>query len=268
VHTKANDRLQGVAHAFPHISAALTAAPILYADFYPAGFGAPPGTIGIICGMRVVTALKTIKVARDEGLNLVLSGQPCAVAAIAARLAELDVARGGYALLAIGGYESFAGLEEMMQTAFAQVFERVDILQLYGANEVDFALLAGQRDGVVRYYLVQSTWTLADGGAPHAFEHSETGRRVEVEDSFTHDGDALLIQQPETKIAPQIRAFLEARDAHWWRSHTGHLGLDGGRIRPQLRRGAAPSDDADLSYGAFIDRFDMELQTKPDWSGR
>jgi len=74
--------------------------------------------------MRVLTALKSITLARQQGMNVILSGQPLGLGEVAAQLQPGDQDPHGHALLLIGGYESFASLEEMMCTNFYQLEDR------------------------------------------------------------------------------------------------------------------------------------------------
>ena len=261
-----NSRAQGLMTEFPEIiSPVLQPAPPLFIDFYPSGFGAMPHFPSIVCGMRVLTALKALSFAHERGMNAILSGQPLGIGEVASRIEPLGRGRRGHALILLGGYESFPALEEMIRAKLGEVFASVEILHLYGANEVDFAIMAGVREGrSIRYKTIQSDWRpdLSEGCA----FVSTDGRKQQVEDLISETPEGFEIQQAVEKLSDRTRSFLDQKSPDWWRLHTGHVGFEAGAFIAQMRRGAGPLAPTSLTYGAFIDKFGMELQDKPRWS--
>lgn len=264
VRNQDNARAAGLAEVFPEVIGRTVSAPPDFIDFYPSGFGGMPAFLSIVCGMRVLTALKSITLARQQGMTVIFSGQPLGLGEIAAQLQPGDQDPQGHALLLIGGYESFAGLKEMMSEAFGKVFQSVDSLHFYGVNEVNFGLLAGQRTlGKVVYKPIQTDWEI-DLESP-VLANSTTGLWLEVEGRISATESGYEITQPLSKISKTARDFLSGTPRDWWRAHTGHIGLLQGKVVAQLRAGTAAVAPEDMTYGTFIDAFGMELQEKPNW---
>lgn len=261
--TGAMSRFEGIARAFPDIVAHLRKGVPLYVNFYPSGFGNAPGFVSLETGMRAVNVLKAVNVARAQGVPMVLSGAPLPLGHAAVQIEPNSGKKAPYLLIAIGGYTSFPALEAMIAAAFQTAFERVEFLHVYGLNEVDFALMAGQRsdDGQVQYRLIQDDWR-PDGPT---FLHQRSGERVECEDQITETSGGFIVKQAVTKLSDPVRAFLRDQSPEWWRRNTGHLGASGGVLVHQLRRGQVAREPSELSFGAFIDRFGMEMQDKPRW---
>jgi hypothetical protein len=261
-------RMQGLAAEFPDIADRLTGKVPLFANFYPSGFGTLPGFCAIECGMRPANALKAITLAARHRRAFLISGQPLAIGQVASMLDAQPDERSPYALIALGGYESFAELDKMIEKHFLTVFKRVDILHLYGLNEVDFALLAGRREpgGDAHYRAIQDEWTLQLHGDTSAFIQRDSGETVPIEDTINAIDDAFVVRQPQHKISTAVRQFLAVKDEHWWQSHTGYIGMRDQEFQSQLRPGVMPQHDSDWRYGQFIDAFGMAIQEKPRWS--
>ncbi len=246
--------------------------PLLFINAYPAYVGDFKQGVQIDTYLRPRTADRALALAAQEELTAVLLVQPLFAGELLLSERAQPHPLPGSLVLWVGGYTLPASLQRSLTKAAKQRGCALDIIQFYGAAEVDAGCLIGRhvddngrviyvpRGEDIRIELRDNVIFLQRQDGSGAWSAPfDTGDQARY-----HAGGLVLIPNPD-RIAPDVWSELEGWTFQQWRRRTGYLEVTTEGLRWQLREGYAAAEPRELSFHEFCHRTGMSWLTKPRW---
>lgn len=247
-------------------------APLMFINAYPAHIGDFKQGVQVDTYLNPRTADRALALAARENLTAVLLAQPLFAAELLLPERTRSSPLPTSLVLWVGGYALPASLHRSLTEAATLRGSALEIVQFYGAAEVDAGCLIGReldRDGQVIYFLRggdvraelrdEFLYLQCRDASGAWSEPFDTGDRAR-----DYDEGFVLVRDP-ARVAPEVWSELDRWTIPLWRRRTGYVECTSEGLNLQLRQGYVVTEPNERDYYDFCSRTSMSWLAKPRW---